>query len=41
MREDFNGYIPTPQDWLKHIPFQPWMTPSPAHQRELMKTIEA
>lgn len=40
VREDFSGYIPTPQDWLKDIPYQPWMQPNPAYQRELMGSIE-
>jgi hypothetical protein len=41
VREDFSGKIPTVEDWLKGIPFEPWMQPNPAYQRELMKTIEA
>lgn len=41
VREDFSGFIPTPQDWLKHIDAQPWMQPNPAYQRKLMKSIEA
>lgn len=40
VREDFSGYIPTPQDWLKDIPYQPWMQPNPAYQRELMGSIK-
>lgn len=39
VREDFSGKIPTVEDWLKGIPFEPWMQPNPAYQRELMKTI--
>lgn len=38
--EDFSGYIPTIHDWLKGIPYQPWMQPDPAYQRELMATIK-
>lgn len=39
VKEDFSGFIPTPNDWLKHIPFQEWMQPSPAYQRQLMTKI--
>jgi hypothetical protein len=37
--EDFSGYIPTPHDWLKNIPFEDWMQPNPAYQRKLKETI--
>lgn len=37
--EDFSGYIPTVHDWLKGIPFEPWMQPNPAYQRQLMGSI--
>ena len=40
VKEDFSGYIPTIHDWFKRIPFEDWMQPSPAYQRDLMKTIE-
>jgi hypothetical protein len=40
VREDCNGHIPTPQEWLESIQAKAWMNPSPAHQRELMKEIE-
>jgi len=39
VREDFSGHIPTVHDWLKGIPQEPWMNPSPAYQRELMTSI--
>lgn len=38
--EDFSGFIPTVQDWLKDIPMQGWMQPNPAYQRELKQQIE-
>ena len=34
VREDL-GRIPTVEDWLKGIPFEPWMQPSPALVREV------
>lgn len=37
--EDFSGFIPTVHDWLKGIPFEQWMQPNPAYQRELMGSI--
>jgi hypothetical protein len=40
VREDCNGHIPTPQEWLEGIPQQPWMNPHPAYQRELQKMIQ-
>lgn len=40
VREDFNGFIPTVQDWLKSINAQPWMNPNPSYQRQLMASIE-
>lgn len=40
VKEDFSGYIPTIHDWLKGIPFEGWMQPSAAYQRDLMQTIE-
>lgn len=40
VKEDFSGHIPTVHDWLKGIPSEPWMNPSPAYQRELMRSIE-
>ena len=39
VREDCNGHIPTPQEWLDTIQPKTWMNPSPAHQRDLMKEI--
>ena len=33
VREDCNGMIPTPQDWLKGLRSEPWMQPSPAYGR--------
>lgn len=35
VREDFSGFIPTVHDWLKGIPEEKWMQPSPAYQRQL------
>lgn len=40
VKEDFSGFIPTVHDWLKGIPAEEWMNPSPAYQRQLMKSIE-
>lgn len=40
VKEDFSGFIPTVHDWLKGIPFEEWMQPSPAYQRKLMTSIE-
>ena len=40
VREDFSGFIPTVHDWLKGIPQEPWMNPSPAFQRQLMASIQ-
>lgn len=40
VKEDFSGFIPTVHDWLKGIPAEDWMNPSPAYQRQLMKSIE-
>jgi len=40
VKEDFNGFIPTVHDWVKGIPFEKWMQPNPAHQREIMQSIE-
>jgi len=40
VKEDFSGRIPTVQDWLQNIPSEPWMNPTPAYQRELMRSIE-
>lgn len=40
VREDFSGFIPTVHDWLKGIPTEAWMNPSPAYQRQLMASIE-
>lgn len=37
--EDFSGFIPTVQDWLKDIPYQDWMQPNPSYQRKLMESI--
>jgi len=37
--EDFSGYIPTVQDWLKNIPYEEWMQPNPAYMRNLTKKI--
>lgn len=39
VREDCNGYIPTPKEWLDTIKAKEWMNPSPAYQRELMREI--
>jgi hypothetical protein len=33
IKEDFGGFIPTPQDWLKAIPRESWMQPNPAYSR--------
>jgi hypothetical protein len=33
IREDCNGRIPTPQDWLKNLPVEPWMNPHPGYTR--------
>lgn len=41
VREDCNGHIPTPQEWLDTIKVKEWMNPSPAYQRELMREISA
>lgn len=38
--EDFNGFIPTLEDWLKNIEYQPWMQPNAAYMREFRKSIE-
>lgn len=38
--EDFSGLIPTVHDWLKGIPQEAWMSPSPAYQRQLMASIQ-
>ena len=35
VREDFSGFIPTVHDWLKGIPEEKWMQPSPAYKRQL------
>ena len=40
VREDCNGHIPTPQEWLDTIQSKPWMNPSPAYQRQLMTEID-
>jgi len=40
VKEDFSGFIPTVHDWLKGIPFEEWMQPSPAYQRKLMTSIK-
>jgi hypothetical protein len=40
VKEDFSGFIPTVHDWLKGIPQQPWMNPTPGYQRKLMASIE-
>lgn len=40
VREDHNGKIPTPQEWLQSIQMEPWMNPSPAYQRALMESIK-
>jgi len=40
VKEDFSGFIPTVHDWLKGIPQEKWMNPSPGYQRELMASIE-
>lgn len=40
VKEDFSGFIPTVHDWLKGIPAEEWMNPSPAYQRKLMASIE-
>lgn len=39
VKEDFSGFIPTPDDWLKHIPFEKWMQPNPAYQNYLERFI--
>lgn len=39
VKEDFSGFIPTVHDWLKDIPAETWMNPSPAYQRQLMASI--
>jgi hypothetical protein len=41
VKEDFGGFIPTPHDWLKSIPMEKWMQPSPAYQRELEASLAA
>lgn len=41
VKEDFSGFIPTVQDWLKNIPAESWMQPQPGYQRELIKSITA
>lgn len=38
--EDFSGYIPTVHDWLKNIPAEKWMNPSPAYGRSLRNFID-
>ena len=38
--EDFSGYIPTVHDWLKGIPYERWMQPSPAYQRKLEDSVK-
>lgn len=40
VREDCNGIIPTPQDWLHSIRAEMWMNPSPSHQRKLEASIQ-
>lgn len=40
VKEDFSGFIPSVQDWLKNIPQQNWMHPSPVSQKKLMESIE-
>lgn len=40
VREDFSGYIPTLHDWLKGIPYEPWMQPNPAYARQFKASIE-
>lgn len=40
VREDCNGHIPTPQEWLDTIKVKEWMNPSPAYQRHLMESIK-
>jgi hypothetical protein len=40
VREDHNGIIPTVEQWLHSIKMEPWMNPSPAHQRALNIFIE-
>ena len=40
VREDHNGKIPTPQEWLQGIPMEAWMNPSPAYQRALNESIK-
>lgn len=37
--EDFSGFIPTVQDWLKHLSKEPWMQPNSGYQRQLMASI--
>ena len=34
-----HGKIPTLENWLHSIKVEPWMNPSPAYQRELMREI--
>jgi len=40
VREDFSGFIPTVQDWLRKIPSEQWMNPHPAYQRELEAAVK-
>jgi hypothetical protein len=40
VKEDFSGKIPTVQDWLRGIPYEPWMQPNAAYSREFHKSIE-
>ena len=40
VREDFGGFIPTVHDWLKGIPEERWMQPSPATARELQAFVD-
>jgi len=40
VREDHNGKIPTPQEWLQSITAEQWMNPSPATTRALNIFIE-
>lgn len=39
VREDFNGFIPTPMDWFRHLPKELWMQPHPAYSREFQSFI--
>ena len=39
VKEDFGGFIPSVQDWLRDIPQKSWMQPNQAYMRQFDKFI--